>query len=142
MNSLREYLKKNHISIASIARQCGIPYSTANDIINARIEIDRVQTGTTIKMAKTIGLTFEEFYTMCQAQTKTPDIRRGHIYLRNKRYYVNFTINGKERTEYLCKANETNRMYLQDLARWALKEARLEQRKKEIRECQIDDFLS
>lgn len=117
---LKYYLKEKNIKISDIARNCNIPYTTVNEIINGKIDIDRVQIGTGLKIAKACDLSFEEFYKACKASNTVPCIKNGKIIRKNKAYYLQYSLSDENGEIYLCKINKTNTHFVKDMAEWTI----------------------
>ncbi len=85
---LKYYLKENRLRVSDIAKITLLPYTTVNEIINGKTDIDRVQIGTGLKIADACNLSFEEFYCMCKQSNNPPRIQNGEIMIKNKAYYL------------------------------------------------------
>ena len=133
--NIKQYLKENKISVSSLHKQTGIPYTSISEIVNGKVNIDRVYTGTAIRLADSCGLEFAQFYRMCRENIpKTP---KTDIIVKNKKYYLRYDIEGETGCNYLCKANETNKRYVKDFARWELDTVKNNKRlQKEIEEVE------
>ena len=123
--NLKNYCREHHISAKSIADACGIPYSTVNDILNAKTELERASFGVICKIADMLELGLDEFRTMFEDnkyQEKTIDCQ---IIVRNKRYQL---VADGEKVD-LCKVSELNTKNIETIASWVLRDLRT---KKEI----------
>ncbi len=118
--NIREYLKTNKTSIASISQRTGIPYTTVSELINGKVSIDKVYVGTAMKLAEASGLSFMNFYKMCKETTSLPEIPDGRIIIKNKRYYIEYDVDGISGIEYLCKVNPENSQCLENTAAEAM----------------------
>ncbi|MCR4605842.1 MAG: helix-turn-helix transcriptional regulator, partial [Eubacterium sp.] len=58
---MKEYLKQHNISIYNLSKQTGIPYSTLNDIINRKTDIDNVRFGHIKALSSFLGLSLDQF---------------------------------------------------------------------------------
>jgi len=139
--TIKEYIKRNNISIAQISAECNIPYSTVSELINGKVEIDQCRVGNAMKITKACHLPFDDFYSMCKEVTKNVAIDRGRIFIRNKRYYVSFEIEGEKRTVELCKVNKRNTQFVQDMAKWKIEAAEREKRIMEVEEWKIGNIM-
>lgn len=104
---LKKYLKENKISIRSLSMQTGIPYSTLNDIVNGKTELDRVAFGYVRKLKEALGLTFEDFTRLCERR-ELSDSDSYSVIIRNKAYYLHDESGDK----YIFKVNPLNTEYL------------------------------
>lgn len=127
--TLKEYCKKNGISITQVARQSGIAYSTVNDILNGRIELDRVSYGKVKRIAQALCLTLPELDELGNSSLgslpeeirdsfseNTDKSRPWKILVRNKNYYMQTESGGKTKTERLCKVNPLNAEFVYYMA--------------------------
>ena len=48
---LKDHLKEKQISIYSMSKACGIPYSTLNDLANGKVDIDNCKVGLLLKIS-------------------------------------------------------------------------------------------
>ena len=139
---LKYYLKENKLKVSDIARTTFLPYSTVNEIINGKTDIDRVQIGTGLKIADACNLSFEEFYCMCKQSNNPPRIQNGEIVIKNKAYYLVYHLNDSDGELYLCKVNNTNTRYVKEMAEWSIESIRKEindqKSKKEVEAWRID----
>ncbi len=117
---LKAYLKQHSIKISDISREYSIPYTTVNEIINGKIDIDRVQIGTGLQIAKACHLPFDDFYDMCKRSYALPNILNGKIVKKNKAYYLQYTIDNTNGEIYLCKITPTNTHFVKDMAEWSM----------------------
>ena len=118
--TLKEYCKENHISARSISQACNIPYSTVNDLLNAKTELERTSFGVVCKMADHLNLTLDVFRAMFEenAVQYSPQ-----IIVRNKRYQL--LMDGK-RVD-LCKVSALNTKNIEDIAAWTLRDLQVRQ---------------
>lgn len=134
---LKSYLKQNNLKVSVISRTSGVPYTTVSEIINGKIDIDRVQIGTGMKIAEVCNLSFDEFYNMCKRSSVLPEIKEGHIRRKNKSYYLQYDFPDANGEVYLCKVNEDNTRYIKDMAEWELNDIKAEiKRRKDIAEVE------
>ena len=122
--NIKEYLKANKTSIASISQKTGIPYTTVSELINGKVSIDKVYVGTAMKLAEACCLSFMSFYNMCRETTTLPEIPDGKIIIKNKRYYLEYDIDGHTGVDYLFKVNPGNTQCLESAALSAINEIR------------------
>ena len=134
---IKTYLKQNRLKISDISKQSGVPYTTVNEIANGKIDIDKVQIGTGLKIAAACGMDFLSFYRMCRKSDPLPDISGGVILKKNKSYYLHCTLPGMESEVYLCKVNPVNTRFVQDMAEWTIQSMIAEkERKDQIKEVE------
>lgn len=57
---LKEYLEKNKMSVYSLSKGSGIPYTTVNELVNRKKDINECSLKTVSKIAAYLGLTVEE----------------------------------------------------------------------------------
>ena len=121
---IREYLKTNKTSIASVSKKTGIPYTNVSELVNGKVSIDKIYVGTAMKLAEACGLSFASFYKMCKETTSLPVIPDGRIIIKNKCYYLEYDVDGISGTEYLCKVNPENSQGLEGTAKTAMSRIR------------------
>lgn len=109
---MKEYCRKKHISISRLSELTGIPYSTLNDIVNGKTDMDNVRYGYVKSIAKALNISLDELEGLMGGyRAINCDYM---ITVRNKSYYLEF----EGRKTYLCKVNELNSYYIDELARW------------------------
>ena len=134
---LKRYLKQNNIKISDIARRCGLPYTTVNEIINGKIDVDRVQIGTGLQIAKACNLSFEDFYKACKDSDALPSIQNGKIIKKNKAYYLKYNLLDESGELRLCKINDINTHFVKDMAEWSIQAIiRKTERQKSVKEVE------
>lgn len=121
--NIKEYLKKNNITIASLQKNTNIPYTTISELINGKVDVDRVYVGSALKLSAACNLSFEAFYALCKKNTDTEDTNV-EIKIRNKKYYVSYTIEGDRQESYLFKASSDSKRFVKDAAKWEFDIAR------------------
>ena len=131
--NLREYCKTNRISITQISHDTGIPYSTVNDIINGRIELNRVSYGHVKRIAGALDLTLSQMEKLSctiedgtgkeSTQEETDMSRPWKIIIRNKSYYMQTGFDADAKAERLCKVTPLNTEFVQYMAERRWKEA-------------------
>ncbi len=113
---IKNYLKIKNIKISELSKITQIPYTTINEIVNKKVDIDRVYTGTSIKLAHACGLEFNQFYKMCKEGIETDELQDSEILIRNKKYYLKYNINGHKGLNCLFKANKENVSSVKEIA--------------------------
>lgn len=58
--NIKEYLRENHISVREMSVITSIPYSTLNDIVNRRVNLEECQYRTLKKIAAFLKISIEE----------------------------------------------------------------------------------
>ena len=102
--TLKEYCKEHCISAKSIADTCAIPYSTVNDLLNGKTELERTSFGVICRIADWLGLGLDDFRGMFAAKGGEAGSSEPQIIVRNKRYQL---IADGERVD-LCKVSSLN----------------------------------
>ena len=119
---MKEYLKQHNISIYNLSRQTGIPYSTLNDIINRKTDIDNVRFGHIKALSSFLGLSLDQFAMLFDDQdlavTETEK-----IVIRNKTYYLSY----RDKLIRLCKVTNLNSEYIHEMAEWKIRDIRNEE---------------
>lgn len=118
--TLKEYCKENHISARSISQACDIPYSTVNDLLNAKTELERTSFGVVCRMADHLALGLDTFRMMFE-ENSCQDFPQ--IIVRNKRYQL---LTDGNRVD-LCKVSELNTRNIGDIAAWTLRDMQTRQ---------------
>ena len=142
---LKQYLKQNKLTISSISKQSGVPFTTVSELVNGKTDIDKVQVGTCIKLSQTLGLSFDDFYALCKKALDIPVLSEGKIFVKNKAYYLSYSIDSTNQGIYLCKVNTVNTHFLKDLAEWTIMDIQKDMQEKqeaaEVESWTIDTFL-
>ena len=123
---LKDYLKKNNISIYRLSKESGVPYSTLNDLVNHKITIDNFKVGPARRIAAALKITFEDFFDISSdegSEIIVSDGVRGELEIKGRNYYVNYLLDGKMQSEKLCKLNQTNDAFAETYARWTMEDA-------------------
>lgn len=118
---IRDYIRDAGISVYALARKGGIPYSTLNDLINGKVEIDNCKVGMVRCLADALGLSLDEVYSLCTA----PDIMvcnsygvESRVSVRAKTYFAHFEYRGEPVELELCRVNDDSTFYLDEIVRW------------------------
>ena len=112
--TIKEYLKEYGIRITALSRQTGIPYSTLNDLVNGKTELERMQYGKVKAICGVLGLTVEQMEELCQTPIRIES--EAEIITKNKSYYLSYVCEGTIKEEKLCKVNPTNRYFVKTMA--------------------------
>ena len=118
--TLKEYCKEKNISARSVSQACDIPYSTVNDLLNAKTELERTSFGVVCRMADYLALGLDAFRMMFEENICQDSPQ---IIVRNKRYQLLADGNRVD----LCKVSELNRRNIDDIAAWTLRDMRTRQ---------------
>ncbi len=110
---LKEEIKKRNISIKQIQKISGIPYTTLNDLINGRTDIDNVGVRVLVALSEALNISIDATYQICKKSQPIKDCR---IEIKNKEYYLAYN-GGFYR---MCKVNNENTEYLYEIATMTL----------------------
>ena len=117
---LKDYLKENNISIYALSKKSGVPYSTLNDLVNEKVQIDSCKVGVLRKIADSLELNLDTIYSLCEGTPISAENTYGtslNISVKNKTYYCDFEYNGEPVEIELCKVNEDNKFYIAEIAK-------------------------
>ena len=121
MDMIKDYLKKQNISVYALSKESGIAYSTLNDLVNGKVPIDRCRVSLLRSLSSSLNLSMDEFYEICCSDSKcvssSYNVEAG-IRVRAKYYYAMFDYKEVPVELKLCKVNEDNTFYIEDIARW------------------------
>ena len=59
---LKEYLVRNNMSVYALSKGSGVPYTTLNELVNNKKDIDECSFKTVRKLAAYLGITAENLY--------------------------------------------------------------------------------
>ena len=122
---LKDYLKKKKISTYRLAKETGIPYSTLNDLVNRKTDIDSFRVGAAKKLADFLDMSLDEFYGLCEGDTKMTvqdgDVV-GTIGVKGRRYYVEYEIDGEQHHDDICKVCNSNNIFVETMAKWSIRD--------------------
>lgn len=120
---LKDYLKKREISIYSLAKETGVPYSTLNDLCNNKVDIENCKAGVLKALSENLKITMDELYGICSYERKITvdeyDIE-AEIKVKGQRFHTVFNYNGKPVDIEICKVNELNDKYVDEFATWSV----------------------
>ena len=121
--TLKEILKFKHISIYSLSKATGMPYSTLNDIVNSRIEPASIRSGDLRAIAGQFGMSMDQLYDQLSESfvIEVGDVQ-GRIHIINRQYYVSFRYDGAEVTEPVAKADAESSIFIKTLAGWKMED--------------------
>ena len=132
---LKDYLKKHNLSLYSLSKLSGIPYSTLNDLSNGKVNIDNCKVSVLKGIASVLGVSLVEAYDICsanQAPFKTSDGMDTFVSVRNKNFFCEFEYNQQSVEIELCKVNEDTKFYIEEIAKWRTEEYIRTRRMKEF----------
>ncbi len=113
---MHKYLVDNNISVKELSQKTRIPYSTLNDIVNGKTDINKVRYGYIKTLAKALGLSLEEFDSLFALKESVKVDYKFTINVKNKSYYL--MCEDVKKPVYLCKVNELNSFYINTIAKW------------------------
>ena len=118
---LKDYLKQNGISVYALAKSSGISYSTLNDLVNGKVEVDNCRVSIARALSAALGLSMDSFCDLCTEHARTVKNSYGidvSLTVRNKSYCAEFEYDDKPVRLILCKVNEDNSFYIDEIASW------------------------
>ena len=79
---LKDYLNEKKLSMYKVSKEGGIPYSTLNDLVNGRVEIENCKVSLLLQLANYLGLSLDEIYAVTKGagseiKIKTSEIASG-----------------------------------------------------------------
>lgn len=122
---LKEYLKENKYSIYALARQCGMSYSTLNDLVNHKTPIENLKSGHLYSLSRALGMSMEEFYHLAEFSLNIESEAHntsGRVYVKKKSYYLSVEHNGMTHERYLFPVNSQSSKYVDTQALWEMEE--------------------
>ena len=122
---LKEYLKEKGISIYSLAKESGVPYSTVNDLCNNKVDIENCKAGILKALSDKLEISMNELYELSSYQRKVDVEEYGveaSIKVRGQRYHTIFNYNGEPVDIELCKVSEVNGRYVEEFASWSVED--------------------
>ena len=105
---LKDYLKSQKLSISRLSQMTGIPYSTLNDIVNGKTDLDRVAYGSVKRLAAALSQPITNLELLCGKALIIDDTYS--VIIKNKAYYLSDSKSHQLR--YLFKINPLNSEYL------------------------------
>lgn len=118
---LKDYLRTNGISAYALSKTSGIAYSTLNDLINGKVTVDNCRVSVLRSLAGALDLSMDQLYSICSDEIRF--IRSSYdakaaLRVRAKYYYAEFKYGGDPVSLRLCKVNEENSYFIDDIVRW------------------------
>lgn len=136
---LKTYLKKRNISTYKLAADIQEPYSTINDIVNGKKSLEDCKFGLVKKIAAYLELSLDELSELGNTSyiiTSELVDERGILYVKSKKYCLEFSYLDKIYDVELCKVNENSTYFIKEIARYEL-EKQVARMKMEAYLCSI-----
>ena len=118
---LKDYLTEHQMSMYRLASESGIPYSTVNDLVNGRIEIEQCRAGILKRLAEALSITMDELYDLCNTELSVFSEKHKtevRIRVKNKTYYAVFADRGKQVMLEICPVSKDTSCFIRSLAKW------------------------
>lgn len=123
---LKEYLNDRKISIYSLSKKIGIPYSTLNDICNGKVDIDNCKISIIKKLSDYFNISLDKIYSICFNDDTKVYLKEyrvtGNIYTKNKSYYVSSKYNNEDINKRICNVDKYSKNYIKTMATWLLED--------------------
>lgn len=120
---LKAYLSAHNISIYSISKSSGIPYSTLNDIVNCKVEIVNVKVGILYALAEALEISMDTLYEICRDDITIRSERYhidGFVSKKNKKYHLSFQYDHKKYEYELCPVKKEASLFIYSIALWEM----------------------
>lgn len=108
---LKEYMKYEKISVSSLSKTANVPYTTVSEIVNGKIDIQKVQFGTVLRICKALDISTEKIFELCVIPEEN-----WTIFLQDNEYYMSYKYGNDRKTKKLCKYSEANSKYITQIA--------------------------
>lgn len=122
---LKEFLKKQHISIYKLSKLSGVPYSTLNDLVNYKLPVENIRAGQLKRIADVLNIDMGALYDMCIFKkciySKKYNLP-AQVEINHKKYYLSFVRNEKEYYCEILPVKKDATTYIEVLAEWKLDE--------------------
>lgn len=121
---LKEHLKYSNISIYKLSKESGVPYSSVNDLVNNKVDINMLKYQTVKSLAHCLGYSSDQFYLLCTNNNYVfYENLYGHIsFVENKPKIDIYNLKGdKIDDKFMPDLKEYNDVYLYSLGRYFLK---------------------
>ncbi len=122
---LKEILNQKNISIYKLAQDCGIPYSTLNDIVNDKVDVKNIRAGILFELSKALQISMDELYKLCDKEIRIFSEKyavNGIVFIKNKKYVLKFNYQDKEYIEELYPVKKEASMFINSIAVWDMED--------------------
>lgn len=133
---LKEYLSSKGITTYSLAKSSNVAYSSLNDLVNGKVEIDHCRVSMLRSLCSTLNMSMDELYNICSGNERLVGSSYGNdirVSVRNKSYYASFEYMKEPIELLLCKVNEDSSYYIDYIAAWRADEYIRNRRMKDFR---------
>ena len=138
----KEYLKQHEISIYWLSKNTEISYSTLNDFVNGKVDIENCKFGMIKKIADTLNLSLEKMYQLCRNKkiiySEQYDVS-GEIKVIQKSYHIVFDDQNICINKRICPINAINDVFIDIVALWMLEDYFLEKELNKAYDLYIDE---
>lgn len=108
---LREFLKHEKTSVAWLSKTANVPYTTVSEIVNKKIDIQKVQFGTVLRICKALELSTDQLFDLCVVNEKG-----WKVYIEENEYYMSYYFGNEKKVKKLCKYTPANSKYINAMA--------------------------
>ena len=120
---LKELLEQKNMSIYKVAQMSGVPYSTLNDLVNYKVDIENIRAGILYRIAKVLNISMDELYERCSHEIEIYSEQyatKGTVLIKNKKYVLEFEYHDQELNEVLCPVKKEATMFVESIAQWQM----------------------
>jgi len=138
---LKMYIKEKNISMYELSKKTGISYSTINDLVNGKVELDNCRYGMVRKIAEALDMTIAELDLLCSVKKYVSCDKyriKGEIKVTNKKYHVIFYDGTQLVDKEIYPVNEVNTRFVEGAALWDIEDYFLEKEMKKAYEIYIN----
>ena len=121
---LKTYIKEKNYSVKDLERLTGIPYSTLNDLVNGKTDINNMRLGHVRKLSDVLQISIEKLVSLCcipQVKLEKDNIH-AEVIVKNKKYYLRIGNEEKYDERPLCKVNPDTTFFLRTFAEWEMED--------------------
>lgn len=122
---LKDYIKQKNISIYRLAKDCDIPYSSLNDIVNGKVDIMNSKLEFAFKLSRALDISIDELCKIAVVDIKSHSDEFDteiNVKVKNKSFYAEYEDDGALIDIKLCKVNEDTSYFIEDISRWSVEE--------------------
>ena len=113
---LKEYLKKEMISIKNLSQKTGVAYSTINDLVNGKTDAASCKAGMLKSIADVLDLSLDQIYEMCHYAIEiNQDEIIAKLYVKNQNFCIKIIDHTKSQENSLFRINSWNKKYLREI---------------------------